>query len=56
MPRRDRATEQEDIGRLTVHRNDRRVGGGHHLQLGVHLLTHQLAKAIGLGRIRFDRE
>ena len=35
MSRRDRATEQQDVGRLTVHRDDRRVGGRHHLQLGV---------------------
>ena len=56
MSWRHRAPEQQDVRRLAVHRDDRRIGGRHHHQLDVDLRAYQLAKAVGLGRIRLDCE
>ena len=52
----DRPAEQQDVGHLTIHRDDRRIGGRHHHQFGVHLVADDLAQAVCLPGIWFDRE
>ena len=39
--KREGAPEKDDVGNALVHRHDRGLGGGHHLELGAELRAYK---------------